>query len=434
MKVAIITAGSASMFCGSCMQDNTLARALMQAGNDVALIPLYTPIRVDETDVSGPQVFLGAVNVYLDSVLPGWSRLPRFLKSWLDHPQLLKRLTRRSSATDAAQLGWLTVDMLQGPRGPQGRDIEQLVSYLTADLQPDVVIFSNALVSGIVPTLKHVWNGPIVCLLQGDDIFLDALPERWRRTAVDLVRDNCRHFDRLWAHSHWYADELASNIGLDRDRFDIIPLSLDTGIPSPVPERRSDGERRRVVGYFARVCPEKGADRFLNLAARTVPRHHEVDFRIAGYLPERHRRWFLDHLQNVQNDVGFDRLCWMGSPETRQEKFAFLASLDLLCVPERYREPKGLFVLEAALAGVPSLLPRHGAFPERIAELGQGWLYDATSEEALDRALSDAIRQLGQVSGDALRNAAVTAFGMDRTGPIISERLQALPQNVGRRP
>ena len=32
MKIAIITAGGAGMFCGSCMQDNTLARALRLAG------------------------------------------------------------------------------------------------------------------------------------------------------------------------------------------------------------------------------------------------------------------------------------------------------------------------------------------------------------------------------------------------------------------
>jgi hypothetical protein len=52
MHIAIITAGGAGMFCGSCMHDNTLAGALMAAGHEVSLIPTYTPIRVDERDVS----------------------------------------------------------------------------------------------------------------------------------------------------------------------------------------------------------------------------------------------------------------------------------------------------------------------------------------------------------------------------------------------
>ena len=63
LKIAIITAGGAGMFCGSCMQDNTLARALRLAGADAVLLPTYTPIRVDEENESLSRVFLGGVNV-----------------------------------------------------------------------------------------------------------------------------------------------------------------------------------------------------------------------------------------------------------------------------------------------------------------------------------------------------------------------------------
>ncbi|MCA9096635.1 MAG: hypothetical protein KDA68_24310, partial [Planctomycetaceae bacterium] len=36
LHIAIITAGGAGMFCGSCMHDNTWARALMAAGAEVS--------------------------------------------------------------------------------------------------------------------------------------------------------------------------------------------------------------------------------------------------------------------------------------------------------------------------------------------------------------------------------------------------------------
>ena len=77
MHIAIITAGGAGMFCGSCMHDNTWARALQQAGCQVTLLPTYTPIRLDEPDQSRHPIFLGGLNVYLDQQLPGWRRLPR---------------------------------------------------------------------------------------------------------------------------------------------------------------------------------------------------------------------------------------------------------------------------------------------------------------------------------------------------------------------
>ena len=58
----------------------------------------------------------------------------------------------------------------------------------------------------------------------------------------------------------------------------------------------------------------------------------------------------------------------------RQGKIDFLRGLDLLSVPTVYREPKGLFVLEALASGVPVVQPEHGAFPELLAGTGGGKL------------------------------------------------------------
>ena len=66
MHIAIVTAGGAGMFCGSCMHDNTWARSLKNAGAQVTLLPTYTPLRLDEHDESSNPVFLGGINVYLD--------------------------------------------------------------------------------------------------------------------------------------------------------------------------------------------------------------------------------------------------------------------------------------------------------------------------------------------------------------------------------
>ncbi len=147
------------MFCGSCMQDNTLARTLRLAGEDAILVPTYTPITVDEEDVSVDQVFLGGVNVYLDSVIPGWTRLPGWMTSWLNRPSIIRRLTQFSGGTEASKLGSLTLDMLKGNAGPQRREIHQFVEYLCNDLRPDVIIFSNALLSGVLTELRpRFWH------------------------------------------------------------------------------------------------------------------------------------------------------------------------------------------------------------------------------------------------------------------------------------
>ena len=52
MKILSITAGAAGMYCGSCFRDNALAAELIARGHEVTLMPVYTPTRTDEPNVS----------------------------------------------------------------------------------------------------------------------------------------------------------------------------------------------------------------------------------------------------------------------------------------------------------------------------------------------------------------------------------------------
>src|SRR4030042_5647141 len=95
MRIACITAGAGRMYCGSCLRDNALARALMDAGHDVLLIPTYTPTRTDEVNVSLHRVFMGGINVYLQQRFRAFRKTPRILNRLLDFAPLL-RLAHRS--------------------------------------------------------------------------------------------------------------------------------------------------------------------------------------------------------------------------------------------------------------------------------------------------------------------------------------------------
>jgi glycosyltransferase involved in cell wall biosynthesis len=447
MKIAIITAGGAGMFCGSCMQDNTLARALRMAGADAVLLPTYTPIRVDEVDESLSRVFLGGVNVYLDSKLPGWRLLPRPLKRWLDRPSVVQFLSRRSSSTDASQLGDLTIDLLQGSQGPQRTEINELVRFLCDDMRPDVVIFSNALLSGILPELRLRFRGRIACVLQGDDIFLEALTEPWKSQARNLVSQNAAGFDRLFTHSEYYTEFMRRYLNLPESKFCAIPLMIDAEpnhsnrdlhpgiqLSASTTKTGSTEIKRTTIGYFARICPEKGVFHFLDAAEDIISQRTDIDFVIAGYLPDLHRVRFKERLVAVQNTSSSDRLRWEGSPGQRDEKFRILRSFDWLCVPTDYHEPKGLYVLEAAIAGVPSLLPNHGAFPERIADLGIGQLYEAGSKAALVNAILNLTPvNHGRTSEDStLRDRCLARYGMATTGMEVLRAIQEIPQDQDR--
>src|SRR5207237_9887499 len=127
MKIAYITAGAAQMYCGSCLHDNTLVAALMAQGHEALLIPTYTPIRTDETDVSQKRVFFGGINVYLQQKLSLFRHTPWLLDRLLDFPRLLRWVSRFAVRTRAEDLGDLTISMLKGEHGFQRKELAKLV-------------------------------------------------------------------------------------------------------------------------------------------------------------------------------------------------------------------------------------------------------------------------------------------------------------------
>ncbi|MBI3863913.1 MAG: glycosyltransferase family 4 protein [Planctomycetia bacterium] len=387
MHIALITAGGAGMFCGSCMHDNTLARALIAAGHEVSLIPTYTPIRVDEQDVSARHVYLGGINVYLDALIPLWNRLPRAATRWLDAPWLIRLVTQFALSTSANKLGRLTVALLEGDQGPQAREIDELVRHVGEHLKPDVVCFSNALLAGVLPRLKQVYAGPVVCILQGDDIFLNDLIEPYREQALKLLRQHAKLFDRFLVHSAYYRDSMAKILGLDRARMHVVPLGIDLAGHDGVPRGRPGDPL--TIGYFARICPEKGLHALVDAFRIVHEQHPRTRLVAAGYLGPRDQEYFRD-IQRRAADLG-DAFHYAGSPPGHVEKVEFLKSLDILSVPTTYREPKGLYVLEALANGVPVVQPRHGAFPEMLAATGGGVLVNPDDPVDLARGLSELI-------------------------------------------
>lgn len=376
------------MFCGSCMHDNTWARALRAAGAEVSLIPLYTPIRVEEEDQTTAPVFFGGINTYLEDRFSWWSRVPRFLTRWLDSPSIIRMATRRAISTNAKDLGAMTVSMVQGEHGPHQRAGEELAEYI-AHLKPDAVCFSNALLSGALHAVKAMYRGPVYCVLQGDDIFLDGLIEPFRSQSMLSISEKAQAFDGFITHSDYYRDYMARYLNLPIGKFHQLPLCIDTQSHDGQPKTSCGAPP--TIGYFARICPEKGLDRLVEAVLLLRQRIPDAKLRAGGYLAPQHQS-YLDDVARAARPLGND-FEYIGSPADKGHKIDFLKSLDLFCVPTVYREPKGIYVLEAWANGVPTVLPGHGAFPQLVESAGGGIIVapesPAALAEGLEKVLTD---------------------------------------------
>jgi glycosyltransferase involved in cell wall biosynthesis len=400
--VAYLTAGGAGMFCGSCMRDNALVAALAELDCEPLLIPLYTPVRTDEANVAVDRVFFGGVNVYLQQKSGLFRWIPRFLDGWLSSPWLLNRVASRSVSVDAKLLGDLTLSMVRGEDGRQRKEIARLVDWLQKEVQPDLVVLSNVLIAGSVPALKRELGVPVLATLQGDDIFWESLPESHREACLQEIRKLCRQIDGFITFSNYYADFMAKELAAPRDKFHLTPLGVS---PPPVAdEELKDETRPPRIGYFARMTPAKGFDRAVDawLALRRRSNAPKAQFWAGGYLGESDRPFFNQQRDRIKAAGLEDDFRYIGSPDERDEKFAFLKTLDVFSVPTAYREPKGIYVLEALACGVPVVQPDHGAFSEMVPASGGGLLVPPGDAGALAdawlRLLDDSVlrKRLGQ--------------------------------------
>lgn len=410
MRILHVTAGAANMYCGSCLRDNALATELIRQGHDVVLMPVYTPTLTDEENVSTDRVFFGGISVYLQQKSALFRYTPRFLdRLLLDNNWALRKASQRSIGVSPQFLGEMTVDMLRGENGPIAKEFHKLADWLRSEPPFDVISLPFTLLIGMAETLRRASPGArIVCNLQGEDLFLEGLPEPYRETSKQLIREAIPHVDRFLAISDYYARFMSGYLSIPAEKIRVVPIgiSIDGYEPAPRPEREAVH-----IGFFARMDPAKGfhhlVDAYIKLRQR--PGLPPLRLEAAGYRLPEHAEYFEQQKRRLE-DAGLGEEFRYHGSLSRAEKARFLQSVDLLSVPTEYVEPKGLFVLEALANGAPVVLPEHGAFPEILARTGGGVLVPPRDS----RALADSLQNMICDSSARAALAAEGAAGVRR--------------------
>lgn len=392
-RIVYLAAGAGGMFCGSCLHDNALAGALQRLGWDVQLVPMYTPIRTDEEDVSIDQVFFGGINVFLQQKVPLLKHVPKFLDRFLDSPWLIRKVTSRAIETNARELGGLTVSMLKGVKGNQSKEVKRLCRWLKNEAKPDLIVLTNLLIGGSVPEIKKHLDVPILVTLQGDDVFLDQLIEPYRSKSFELLKEIGKQVDGFIVHTNFYADYMARYLDIAREKFHVTPLGLDTRefIEFTRPSESSDDAT--TIGYLARLAPEKGLHVLVDGMLQMQRKHTDLNtkLKIAGWLGGHDKQYAEKEFQRL-DEGGFDYE-YLGSVD-RKQKMDFLRTIDILSVPTTFQEPKGLYVLEALAAGVPVVQPNHGSFPELLSGVDGIELFKANDPTSLAERMVQLVRDV----------------------------------------
>jgi glycosyltransferase involved in cell wall biosynthesis len=429
MNILFLTAGAAGMYCGSCLRDNALAAELKAQGHDVLLVPLYTPTLTDEPNVSHDRIFFGGISVYLQQHSRLFRKTPWLLDRLWDSTFALKLAARSSIQVDPKALGELTVSMLEGEEGNQRKELHKMIRWLKSEPAPEIIVLPFSLLIGLAEPLKQALDRPVLCTLQGEDLFLEGLLEPYRSRSLDLIRSKVETVDAFVAVSDYYADFMTDYLRIPEEKMHIVPLGINL-------EGYEHGARpvrdTFTIGYFARVAPEKGlhvlceAYRILRARSDFQPARLEV----AGYLGPEHRE-YLHEIEKQMKEWGFGEEFHYRGAVDRNEKISFLQSIDVLSVPATYDEPKGIFLLEAMANGVPVVQPRRGAFTEIVQRTSGGLLVEPDDPMSLAEGLfsmyknPSIAREIGQRGAEAVRRFYNVSLMAERALEVYSNYVGA---------
>jgi glycosyltransferase involved in cell wall biosynthesis len=419
-------------YCDNCLRDVTLVRALRKQGHDVVMVPLYLPVRLDPADsAAGTPIFFGGINVYLQQKWGLFRKTPRWIDRLFDSPGLLRWVCRRATMTGAKDLGETTLSMLRGAHGRQAKELDRLVKWLACqDNKPDVVWLSNALLMGLVKRIRTALGAPVLCLLQDEDGFLDALPEPYSEQTWNLLVELSNDVDAFIAVSKYYADVMRQRLELSEDRLHV----LYTGIPLDGYELPEKEPEVPTIGYLSRMCSNKGLDTLVEAFIR-LKRNEKLEnarLRIAGGRT-RGDEAFINRIRQQLRACGLiDDVEFLPSFD-RESKLAFLRTLSVLSVPEKQPVAHALYVLEALAAGVPVVEPASGAFAELLEMTGGGVLCEPNNAAALAEAMEPLLfdpkraRELGKQG----REAVLAKFDVDQTAEAMVRICEDLAERSG---
>jgi glycosyltransferase involved in cell wall biosynthesis len=388
MKVAYLLPGSGgSFYCGNCTRDSFMSHSLRQSGFDVLMIPMYLPLSVDNCETDSP-IFYGAVNIYLEQISAVFKYLPSSLKKLLDSDKILRFAARQAGSTNASGNELMTISMLKGEHGKQAHDLEVLIQWLREHEKPDVVHLSNALLTGLAPRLKTELGCKVICTLQDEDEWVDAMREPFSSQTWKLIEENAHFVDHFIAVSTYYAGLIQSKINIAASKISVIHNSIG----SEIIRKNKHRETSPTIGYMSKINSEFGADVLFDIFCKLkeIPEFNNLKLLYSGGYTDDYKS-VLKYIKKKSSELGIAGDIRFSNDLSFNGKKEFFESISLLCVPSRRKEAFGMYILEAFAAEVPVVMPHIGAYPEIIQKSNAGITYEPENPENLLLALKDVL-------------------------------------------
>lgn len=390
MKIVNIVPGfGGSFYCGNCLRDSVFVKTLKKMGHEAIMLPVYLPLMLNDNQISDDRpVFYGAVNIYLKQQFKFMRHMPKWMQRFFDSAPILRYAARKSGSTRATGLEEMTISMLQGAQGLQAEELEQMIAYLKHHEKPDVVHLSNALLLGMAAKIKEELKIPVVCSLQDEDVWVDAMTPDYQQKLWTLMAEKARDVDAFVAVSNYFAGVMKEKMHIADHKMFVVPIGVD---PDHY-EVYSPSVNPPIIGYLSRLCEDNGLevliDAFIEL--KDSPAYKHTKLRLSGGKTGDDAKFINKQVKKLTKKGYLEDVEWMDDFKL-DSRSNFFQGLTIVSVPVLKGEAFGLYQAESMVSGIPVVQPALGAFPEIAETTGGGMIYTPNTSSALAPALASVI-------------------------------------------
>jgi glycosyltransferase involved in cell wall biosynthesis len=384
--IQIIPGSGGSFYCGNCLRDSKYVDALRKQGHQVVKIPMYLPLFSDEHDITDIPIFYGAISTYLKQVYPIFRKMPDWMEKLLDSKPMMKMAASMAGSTRAKGLEDMTISMLLGEQGEQKEELDKMVNWIAEHCKPDIIHISNALLLGLARRLKEKTGVPVLCSLQDEDVWVDAMHPQFQQKIWDLMHERAEDVDALVAVSNFFAETMKKLMNLPAEKLHTFYLGVDADDYHFIPVK----EKPRNIGYISRMCHENGFDIVVDaiIELKKKPGFEDVKLVATGGSTGDDAKYIKEQKRKIRNNNLDDSFEIIDEFEG-EARHDFFKKVSLISVPVRIGEAFGMYLLESMASGVPVVQPALGAFPEIVGLSGGGVTYMPNSPEKLSETWAE---------------------------------------------
>ncbi len=221
----------------------------------------------------------------------------------------------------------------------------------------------------------------------GKDIITDS-DEREPRNEVYWKKYVLKQAAVLTATTHFLADATRKYSPGGKE-IHVIPFGVDLDVfdPEKFPRKNPDDQPYRI-GFLKHLRTKYGPDTLIEATRLIRDRGHNIRTILAGVGDDE------DELRKLARDLGVHRIIDFVGRIPHEEVPAFMASLDIFCMPSRWEsETFGVAAVEAEAMEIPVVATAVGGVPEAVDDGVTGILVKPNDPVAITNSISDLLEE-----------------------------------------